>query len=478
MIEVRNLSVHYGPIPALLGVDLQVERGECVLVTGPSGCGKSTLGRVLTGLIPHALPARLDGEVSVAGLNVFEHPMPVLAQRVGAVFQNPATQLFHLKVEDEVAFGLRNLNYPEEQVRLRVEQTLEKLGLLHLRHQRPADLSGGQKQRIAIAAALAMQPSILVLDEPTASLDIEGTQQVLKALKSLREELGLTIVVFEHRLGEMAHLAERAVILCAGRLIADGPLDKVLGERTILRQLGLRRPTEEPISAWESLISPNGPPPENLTPLIEFKGISAGYGRKPILHNLNLAIFPGEFVALVGPNGAGKSTLALVAAGLLKPLQGKLSFNGGQKPQPGLDIGLLFQNPAEQLFTESVDEEVAFGPLNYAVFDDETHTQNLEKADLVSLRKRRPTLLSIGQQQRTALSASLALRPKLLILDEPTMGQDWGHLQQLMDFLTGLNQTGVAILLITHDYKLVHRYARRIILIQNGKIELDGKLKS
>jgi energy-coupling factor transport system ATP-binding protein len=478
MIQVDGLTVKYGPIAALEGVSLQVAPGECVLVTGPSGCGKSTLGRVLTGLIPHALPASVSGSVTVAGLDVFQHPLAELAQQVGAVFQNPATQLFHLRVADEVAFGARNLGLPEAQVRERTAYALQALGLYELRERRPTDLSGGQKQRVAIAAALAMQPRVLVLDEPTASLDVQGTGQVLAALRSLRDELGITLVIIEHRLAEIAQLAERAVILHEGRLLADGPLHDVLGDRRTLRSLGLRRPAEEQISAWESLLIPNGSPPEGKQPLLEFQNVTAGYGRKTVIEGINLAFYEGDFAALVGENGAGKSTLALAAAGLVKAKAGAVRFAGGQKPRPGLDIALLFQNPADQLFTDSVEEEVAFGPQNYRRFDPARHEEHLARADLLALRQRRPAWLSVGQQQRTALAACLALQPRLVILDEPTMGQDWGHLQQLMDFLARLNEGGATILLITHDYKLVHRYARRVIQMEAGRIKLDGHMRS
>jgi energy-coupling factor transport system ATP-binding protein len=181
-------------------------------------------------------------------------------------------------------------------------------------------------------------------------------------------------------------------------------------------------------------------------------------------------------VALVGDNGTGKSTLALAAAGLLQPLAGKILVRGTSRPRPGLDIALLFQNPADQLFTDSVDEEISFGPHNYKRFDPEIHEQTLASADLLHLRARRPFSLSIGQQQRTALASCIALRPALVILDEPTLGQDWRHLGQLMDYLTRLNQQGTSILLITHDYKLVHRYARRVILMDEGRLILDGKI--
>lgn len=477
MVEVRDLTVRYGAIEALDVSHLDISEGECVLITGSSGCGKSTLARVLSGLIPHAIPTQLSGHVCVAGLQVTEHSIAELAQHVGAVFQNPSTQLFHLRVEDDVAFGPRNLGLKAEQVTQRVDWALGATGITALRDQNPASLSGGQKQLVAIAAALAMQPRMLVLDEPTASLDMHGSTRVMRALQKLRVELGITLVVIEHRLAEVAQLAERIVVMDRGRIIVDGALDEVLGDREFLRRMGIRRPVVAPPTPWTALLSPNGRSPQGIEPLLALQGVAAGYDGKRVLEDINLALYPGEFAALVGANGAGKSTLALVASSLLKPVAGSLRFYGQRRPRAGLDVSLLFQDPTEQLFTDSVDEEVAFGPQNYHRFDAAMHEQILAETDLLELRERGPIALSMGQQQRAALAASLSLRPQLVILDEPTLGQDWGHLQRLMEFLIVLNQQGTAILLITHDYKLVHRYARRIILVENGRIVLDGHLR-
>jgi energy-coupling factor transport system ATP-binding protein len=317
-----------------------------------------------------------------------------------------------------------------------------------------------------------------VLDEPTASLDVPGTNTVIATLRTLRQQYGITIILIEHRLAEAARLAERVVIMDQGKILVDGAANQVLAERELLRSLGLRRPTDDPPEKWGTLLTPNGHPPPGLQPLVEIRGLSAGYGHQMVLQDINLALYPGEFAALVGDNGAGKSTLALTAAGLLKPTCGSVRFNAGKRPRPGLDVSLLFQNPIEQLFTNSVEEEVAFGPQNYGTFTPEMHEKVLLEADLISLRKRRPIALSAGQQQRTAFAASLSLFPRLVILDEPTLGQDWGHLERLMDYLTQLNQQGLTILLITHDYKLVHRYARRVILLEGGRIALDGQLST
>ncbi len=475
MIKLKRLSIQYGSVSALKETSLTIQPGEFVLLTGPSGCGKTTLGMALTGLIPHAIPAVVNGSVVVNGLETGAHPLPTLAQNVGMVFQNPASQLFHLTVQDEVAFGPRNLGLSENEVSRRVEWALTITGLNDLEQRSPSQLSGGQQQRVAIAAALAMRPRVLVLDEPMASLDVPGVRQVMSALADLNRRHGITIVLIEHRLAEAARLAGRVILMDRGRIVADGTPNRVLADRPLLRRLGIRRPTSETPMNWERLLQSNGHTPPLMPPLLELRDVQAGFSRRPVLTGVNLSLYPGDFVALVGNNGAGKTTLGLVAAGLLKPQRGSVSFNGGhQRTRPGLDVGLLFQNPIHQLFTDLVDDEVAFGPYNYDRFDPADHEQILSQADLLSLRNRAPMTLSAGQQQRLTLAATLSLRPKLVILDEPTMGQDWGHLQQLMAFVNELNRQGTAILLITHDYKLVHRYARRAVLLRQGKIVAEG----
>ena len=483
MIHVRDLSVSYGDClnpeidhRVLRGLSFHIPKGECWLIVGPSGSGKSTLGHVLAGLIPHAIPARVTGEVLVNGINTWSTPLPEIARNVSMVFQNPATQLFHLRVDDEVAFGPRNLGLPETDVADRVTWALDSVGLTGMGNCNPAELSGGQKQRLAIAAALAMQPAVLVLDEPTAALDVPGTQQVITVLQQLRQCLGITLVLIEHRLAEMAHLADRVLVLDKGQIVAEGATQEVFNNRGLLRQLGLHRPKDKPLMPWDKLLSPNNHPSQGEHALLELRGIEAGYHRQPVLQDINLTLYRGEFAALVGDNGSGKSTLALVMAGLLKPKHGQVIFGQGKRARPGMDVALLFQNPSDQLFTESVDEEISFGPRNYRQYDASFHEQVLNQADLLDLRQRQPLSLSMGQQQRTALAAYLALKPQLLILDEPTLGQDWGHLERLMDFLLELNRQGTTVLLITHDYKLVHHYARRVILLENGRITLDGRL--
>jgi energy-coupling factor transport system ATP-binding protein len=475
MIEVDDLTVYYGQRRVLGGLSLSIRPGEFVLVTGPSGCGKSTLLRALAGLIPHASLARMEGRVVVDELDTREHPLPVLASHVGLVFQNPATQLFCLRVEEEVAFGPRNLGLPTDEVAKRVEWALAAAGLEHLRGRRVNTLSDGEKQRLAIAAVLAMTPRILILDEPTSNLDRVGTRQVLSTLERLRRQAA-TVVIAEHKTGEAGRLVDRVLILAEGQPVADSSPEEVFARRELLHRLGVRHPTNHPQSDWAcpefcrraDLILPSLPGRGwgRVEPLVELEGVTAGYGKRQVLAGLDLSIGRGEFVALVGDNGVGKTTLARLLAGLMKPQRGKMQVGGR--------VGLLFQNPLEQLFCETVEEEVAFGPRNYGFLTSALLEDTLAIADLGSLRHRRIHALSGGEQQRTALASVLALQPDLLILDEPTMGQDWGHLSAFMDHVSSLNGKGMAILLITHDYKLVNRYAQRVLLLRNGRIAAGG----
>ena len=474
MIEVADLSISYGKQKVLEDVSFRVAPGEFVLLTGPSGCGKSTLARCLAGLIPHSSAAetvQMSGSVRVDGLLTGEHSVPRLATHVGLVFQNPATQLFCLTVEEEVAFGPRNLGLSPDEVAQRVRFALAATGVEHLRQRTVNTLSTGEQQRVAIAAVLAMRPRILVLDEPTSNLDLKGTRAVLDTLERLHRQHGLTVLVIEHRLHDLGRLADRMLVMDGGRIVADDTPQRLLSRKGFLAELGVRYPWHVLQDDWSAVL-PGGLAPrlrdDGQPPLVELKGLQAGYGRHAVLKGLDLAIPRGEFVALVGDNGAGKTTVAKVLAGLLKPQRGKVTWNGDAR------VGLLLQNPLSQLFCDSVEEEVAFGPRNFGHLSGELLDEVLEATALQPLRARCPYALSSGQQQRTALAATLSLRPELLILDEPTMGQDWRHLSGFMDFLRQLNAQGTTLLLITHDYKLICRYAQRIVVLQDGRIVADG----
>jgi len=475
MIEIENLTVRYnGAETAIEELSLRVEQGEFVLLTGPSGCGKSTLARCLVGLIPHSSDAKMSGRVMVDGVLTGEHTVAELATHVGLVFQNPATQLFSLTAAEEVAFGPRNLGLPPQEVAERCRFAMEATGIEHMSRRAIKTLSGGEQQRLAIAAVLAMRPKVLVLDEPTSNLDLKGTKAVLETLHRLRREYGLTILIIEHRLSEAARFADRVLVMNQGQIALDGAPESIFNQKEFLFQLGIRYPQQRFQDNWP-VLRPQGATHRQgrQKPLVELQGVEAGYGSRMVLRDVNFAVHPGEFVALVGDNGAGKTTIAKLLAGLLKPRGGHVVWDGSAHKLPlGRRVGLLCQNPLHQLFCDSVVEEIAFGPRNFQMLSTERLEAILKAAGLMDLRQRNSYALSVGQQQRVSLASILALEPALLVLDEPTMGQDWGSLSRVMDFLAELNGHGQAILLITHDYKLVCRYAQRILALEDGQISV------
>ena len=406
VIETRGLTVRYPAAHGLEGVDLSVAAGSFVLIGGPSGGGKSTLAHTLMGLIPQTMPAEVDGYISVAGLDPRQHNIAQLATRVGLVFQNPASQLFNGTVQEEVAFGPRNLGLLPKEIASRVAYALEATGCTDIQHRAVRHLSGGEQQRIATAAVLAMRPAVLILDEPTANLDSEGVRLLVQSLVRLhRPESGgtkVTLVVIEHRLSSFLPHADRLIWLADGRLVADGPPVKTLAR---MQPAYEGRKRESPVSTTK--------------PLVSVREVTAGYGGHPVLQNCSLTLRRGDLAALVGANGTGKTTLARVLAGLLRPRHGRVTWHTNGKKQR---VGLLQQNPLHQLVCDTVEEEVGFGLRNLGMKQDGAVDAVLAPADLLSLRRRLTQTLSVGQQQRTALAATLPLRPKLLILDDISEG--------------------------------------------------------
>lgn len=480
MIELHDVHFCYPAArdEALRGVDLHIAPGEFVFLSGPSGCGKSTLARLLNSLIPHVIPGELSGQVRVYGLDTRQHPVAALATRVGLVFQIPETQLFNRTVEDEVAFGPRNLGLSGEEVAGRVAWALAAVGIEGLRRRAVRELSGGEKQRVAIASVLALRPAVLVLDEPLANLDAAGAALVLDSLRRLHRERGLTVLVIEHKTGAILPLADRVVIMDQGRVVRDGRPEAVFAEREYLQELGVRLPG--PLPPRRTRPAPARRP---SGPSICLEGVSFGYRRRqPVLEDVSLRIDQGEFVALTGDNGAGKSTLARLIIGLLRPNRGAIWVRPGQKRLLlGPEVGLLLQNPLEQLFCDTVDEEIAFGLENYGLPVAEGVERALAVTGLEHKRGSRVTALSAGEQQRLALAAVLAtfttfgtgLAPQVLILDEPALGQDWGHLNRLMAFVDSLNRQGTTVVLITHDADVVRTFARRTVRLAEGRIVSD-----
>ena len=536
-IEIENLHFTYPSrnTPTLRGIDARVDPKAFILLTGPTGCGKSTLLRTLNGLIPHASGGKLSGSVRVNGVSVTQQPIAVTCQQVGLLFQNPEEQLFCIIVEDEIAFGLENQGLPSHEIDRRIDSALTQVGLVGFRNRQIASLSSGQKQRVALACVCAMQPQILLLDEPTSYLDPQATHDILKIIRDLNRDLGITVIVAGHQVNEIAPLCSRVWLMNDGELVSDLPIDQAFTDLDRYSQFGVQVPelaqvaeqlgySERPLTLghaaqlfvnstqdstqphWDKLssglISSNAssrrdgladptPAPTQTTPpnpdniLAEVQNLSFRYPQTSVdvLKNISFQIKSGEVVAIMGANGSGKTTLLLHLIALLRPSSGKVCIKGQDtrrcKPRHlAGQVGIVFQNPDLLLQAATVAEEVAFGPKNFKLSRQEIEERLediLSMFDLETLKAEAPYALSRGQRQRTAVAASFSLYPDLLLLDEPTTGQDYYHLQQLMQTLDNTVKTqSKTVIFCTHDAHLTLEYASRVLLLHRGELIFDG----
>lgn len=522
IIEVRDLRYSYpnATSQALKGVDLTIDKGEFILLTGPSGCGKTTFCRTLNGLIPHFYNGDMEGEVTVAGFNIREHPTYKLAQHVGLIFQNPDNQIFALTVEKDVAFGLENQGIPKDKMREEIGWALKTAGIDHLKDRATHEMSGGQKQRLAIASILAMKPKVLVLDEPTSFLDPLGAERIFRVLDTLNKEYEMTILLIEHRVDLATQYVDRVIIFSDGQITNQGSPEKVFtDEATRLAGVGIPRVIElnhrlkskgiilertplNPIMLVEQLrdrmerVNANSKAVDPgldlytgeqwINPIIEVEGVSFSYpGVDKALDDVSLTIHKGEFVAIMGENGAGKTTLVKHLNGLLRPLEGCIKIDGADISDLSVanlarQVGLVFQNPDDQLFSENVEEEISFALSNFG-FGSEVIEKRVDWAlnllDLERYRKSSPFILSGGERKRVALGSVLAWDPEIVVLDEPTIGQDYAQKERLRHFLMQLRTQGKTIVIVTHDVEFVAECRPRIVLMANGKILADGPIK-
>ncbi len=499
MIELENLTYTYpgGESPALRGVTLAIAEGHFALVAGPSGSGKSTLLRCLNGLVPHFSGGVVQGRITVAGHDPIAAGPQTLSCVVGFVFQDPEAQFILDRVEDEIAFALENAALPPAEMRLRVEETLQLLDLTALRDRPLATLSGGEKQRVAIAAALALRPRILVLDEPTSQLDPQSAEEVLQALVRLNQDLGLTIVLAEQRLERVLPYVDQIVYLDGAAAVLSGPprevlarmpltpplitLGKALGwsplpltvkeGRAFARQTALEAPA----------LAPRPTMPGASSALLEVTGLSFAYNGKPTLRDIHLQVGAGELVALMGRNGSGKTTLLKCIVGLLRAQQGAVrlagrALAGRETAEICREIGYLPQAPDDLLFADTVAEELAITLRNHGLLAQPplAPATLLARLGLAEVAGRYPRDLSVGQRQRAALGAITVTHPRALLLDEPTRGLDYQAKQALAALLREWQAEGMAILLVTHDVELVAQTAGRVVLLSEGEIIADA----
>ncbi len=518
MIDVRALTVKYPgrKRPVLRDLSLQVRAGETLLILGPSGCGKSSLALTFNGLIPHSIGQVLSGSVSVAGVDTQAASVAELAQRVSILFQDPDTQFATLKVEDEIIFGLENLRQNPVGMDAKVDQVLQQVGMQDARKRHVYALSGGEKQRVALAALLAMQPEVLVFDEPTANLDSAGTQQIFALLAELKARGRHTLVLIEHKLDELMHLIDRVVVLDdQGQVFADGKPRQIFDrDASDLSAMGVWMPQvcllahelrasgaqlpKFPITLAEA-VKVLGPliakePQTKSQPrrlektrtsqpaLFEVRDLSFNYGSIPVLHGISLTVDKGDFVAIVGPNGAGKSTLASHLVGLLPPPPGKVFLEGADIQRKSArelarQVAYVFQNPEHQFVTEKVAAEVAFGLHAAGKPEAEVETrvrQLLETFGLARYAEANPFTLSHGEKRRLSVAAMLAAEQQTIILDEPTFGQDERNAAALMTMLKDLNARGTTVIMITHDMRVVAEYAASVAVMLDGRVEFYG----
>ena len=504
-IELIDVTYHYPhqSQPALHHVSLSVATGEFLLVVGPSGAGKSTLLRCLNGLVPHFHGGTIRGQVRVAGRDPIALGPRGMSDVVGFVFQDPEAQFVTQRVEDELAFAMENHNLPQTVMRRRVEEVLDQLSIAHLRHRRVETLSGGERQRVAIASVLTLQPSVLVLDEPTSQLDPQAAEEVLTTLQKLNEDLGLTIVISEHRLERVAQYADRVCYLpAAGRPPIVGEPRQVLAQAELApplvrlgRELGWHplpltikegRPFAADLLAQclppekRPAAAPNGPH-RRPSPAIAAWNVWYHYNGTAALRGVTLDVKRGELVALMGRNGSGKSTLLKNLVGVLRPQRGRIRIldqdtEGMALTEITRRVGFVPQNPGRLLFNETVAEELAFTRRAHQLPQADV-TPLLDQLGLNGLVQAYPRDLSTGERQRAALAAILVAEPEILLLDEPTRGLDYLNKEQLIGILTDLRHRGVTVMMATHDVELVARCADRVVILGEGQVVVDGPVR-
>ncbi len=485
-LQIENLSFRYQRREenALHGLNFEVQPGEVLLIAGASGCGKTTLMRCINGLIPRTYHGELSGEIKLFGEPVASMSMAQLSQQVGTILQDPERQIVGSYVLNEVAFGLENLGLPREEILKRADETLNFLGISHMRDRETFSTSGGEKQKVALAGVLAMRPRLLLLDEPLASLDPMSSHEALQFFRWLADQ-GIAIMIVEHRVEDVLAIhPDRVLYLDNGEQVYYGAVDGLL-KVVDYRRLKLPAPTVLDRSKNEPAPSftPQLKPTEGQAPLISFENVNFHYSstQPDVLHDINFKVYPGDIIAILGHNGAGKTTLVKHALGLLKPSQGTVLLEGKDTrkitvAQAAKTVGYVFQSPTQMLFAPTVKEELEFGPRNLR-YDPETIKQNVEWAistvHLESELQSPPLALSFGQQKRISIAAVLAMRSRILMMDEPTAGQDYWNYLSFMDSI--LQMPGFdAILFITHDVDLAVIYANRIILLYDGTIVKDG----
>ncbi len=511
-IEDLTFTYHGSQRPGLRDFRGRIEEGTFVVVMGHGGAGKSTLCYCLNGLIPRFFRGQYQGHVFVDDSEVASRSIAEMSRTVGVVLQDFEAQLFSTNVELEMAFGPENHGLPRAEIERRIQRYLSFVKLETLRHREPSSLSGGQKQRLAIGSVLALEPRVLVMDEPTTDLDPSGCEEVLSVVRDVRAQ-GRILLLVDHE-PETAIKADQVWLMRDGQMVMQGPPSQVLMDSYALERSGINAlpmvklfqamgwkgpalTVENAVALIERhhLASPRelNLPKEplkraNNNPILEAEDLSYTYPFHSVdaLKGINLSIYEGEFIAILGQNGSGKTTLAKHFNGLLRPTSGRMLVRG--KPTTEYNrrelarlVGYVFQNPDHQIFARTVREEIAFGPksLGQHFRDIKSHVAEvLEVVGLQGYEEQGPFTLTKGERQRVAVASVLAAQPHVIILDEPTTGLDYPQQRNMMEMLRRLNRSGHTVIIITHSMWAATEYADRTILLKEGTILSDGQTRA
>lgn len=490
----------------LKDISFDIAKGEKVLILGPSGSGKSTLAQCLNGIIPNIHKGQAQGQVRIDGQDIFKQSIYDKSQLVSTVLQDPDGQFIGLTVAEDLAFALENDCADQSEMKDKVALWAERLDLTSLLNHRPQDLSGGQKQRVSLAGVLIDESPILLFDEPLANLDPKSGQETIDLIDKIHKEVGATTIIIEHRLEDVLYRpVDRILLVNEGELIFNGSPDELLSSTlllengireplyvTVLRQLGFDTRSAQNLSQLDALDLSDLALPDRILKdkrdslsdsILKVEGLSVSYGDNPaIIEDLSFSLKKGERLAIVGKNGAGKSTLAKALCGFV-PSQGKLTYEGQDISQDSIAerserIGFVLQNPNQMISQTMIFDEVALGlrlrGIEEAEVEERVH-EVLKTCGLYSFRKWPISALSFGQKKRVTIASILVLKPEIIILDEPTAGQDYKTYTDIMNFLDSLQKQGHTIVMITHDMQLMLEYSDRCLVVVEGEIIADDK---
>ncbi|MBN1677547.1 MAG: ATP-binding cassette domain-containing protein [Candidatus Thermoplasmatota archaeon] len=468
MLEVIDLDVRYENRArhAVSKVSFKIGKGEFVLLTGPSACGKSTLMQAVCGSIPWIVPAEVSGSITIDGTK-YTDPAAI-AGVACMVQQDPETQFCTETVEDEVAFGPENFRFPPARIRELVDKALLSVGASNLINRKLSTLSGGEKQKVAIASVLAVEPKLLILDEPTSNLDPRSAVAVAAAIDRLRQMKETTAILIDHRLRDFIHMATRVLVMESGSLKTNC----VPGDCSF----------EELLKAGPMPIPPRSTE-EHRDVLLSVQGLSYHLDGRTILDNVHLSVRKGDVVAIMGPNGSGKTTLLKHLIGLIEPQTGRIDVLGhsilpGRPVGPwilGRDIGLVFQNPDHQIFEDTIEREVRFASMNFQIpFEGaDKAVAAFERSEGV-FKHVHPHCLSFGQKRRLNVKSSASHGPKLLLMDEPFTGQDPENTRKLLEMISDMQGEGRTVVVVTHDVDFAKTFCTSAFMLSEGRVVASG----